>query len=632
MTDLKTHNFFLTVIVILLISSKVFSQPCSSAPSVNTLVISPNPICPNNTPTLTIANSYSQTGIRYDWYASTVSSAGPYLLLSQTSPSIFVAPGVTVTTWYYVAVTCTNGNQWTQTPVVQVNLIPNTITVNNPTLCIGETTTLTAVSAGTLNWYTTPTSTQSIANGSALITPTLTTGNYTYYAEATNVCNFPTLRVPVTLTVNPLPVIGVSNGTICNGQSFSIVPNGAATYTYIPSVSPTVTTTYTVSGTSSVGCTSSSTLTVTRVNAPAATMSAPGGLVCPGSCFTVVPSGAVSYTFPAGNPVICPTGISVYIIKGTDINGCFTSAPCQVSLAPTPSIYANGGTICGGNSFTFTPGGAVTYSYSGGSAIVSPNITTNYTIVGFSSLGCASNTISCTVIVTNNTPNVVVNSGNICAGGNFTIIPSGANTYTFTDGLSTPIYSNAAIVVSPTVSTTYTVTGIPLGGGCTGIALSNVTANPNPTITITTNNNPACYGDLVSLVVQGADSYDWNNWAPASTYTRNVGPASTTAYTVTGKSSAGCVGSAAITLTINVCNSINAPAGRVVTKAFPNPFNDEIQISSSVQENVFITDASGKKVKDFWLLNGVASLDVRTLENGIYFIHIRGNIYKVIKN
>jgi len=66
-------------------------------------------------------------------------------------------------------------------------------------------------------------------------------------------------------------------------------------------------------------------------------------------------------------------------------------------------------------------------------------------------------------------PTIAVNSGAICAGENFTINPTGANTYTIQGG-------NA--VVSPSINTTYTVIGTS-NAGCESDAFAtcNLTVN-----------------------------------------------------------------------------------------------------------------------------------------------------------
>jgi sugar lactone lactonase YvrE len=65
-----------------------------------------------------------------------------------------------------------------------------------------------------------------------------------------------------------------------------------------------------------------------------------------------------------------------------------------------PIISVNSGTICAGQSFTINPSGATTYSLSSGTSIVTPSVTSNYTVTGTSSLGCTALAV-CSVTVTN---------------------------------------------------------------------------------------------------------------------------------------------------------------------------------------------------------------------------------------
>lgn len=75
-----------------------------------------------------------------------------------------------------------------------------------------------------------------------------------------------------TLTVNPLPSVGVSSPTICAGTLRAISATGAATYSWSTgnttatiAVSPTTTTNYTVTGTNAFGCSASAISTVTTI-------------------------------------------------------------------------------------------------------------------------------------------------------------------------------------------------------------------------------------------------------------------------------------------------------------------------------------------------------------------------------
>jgi hypothetical protein len=73
-----------------------------------------------------------------------------------------------------------------------------------------------------------------------------------------------------------------------------------------------------------------------------------------------------------------------------------------VSACTQPIINVNSGSIISGDSFTITPSGtALTYTFSGGSSIVSPTVTTTYTVTGTSSNGCV-NSIGAVSTVTVN--------------------------------------------------------------------------------------------------------------------------------------------------------------------------------------------------------------------------------------
>jgi hypothetical protein len=121
-----------------------------------------------------------------------------------------------------------------------------------------------------------------------------------------------------------------------------------------------------------------------------------------------------------------------------------------------------------------TPSGANTYTYSGGSAVVSPTITSSYTATGTSLAGCTNTTAVVSNVTVNAIPVIAVNSGAICSGNSFTMNATGANTYT---------YSSGSNIVSPTTNNTYSVTGTSLAG-CVSLvgAISNVTVNTTPNI------------------------------------------------------------------------------------------------------------------------------------------------------
>lgn len=142
----------------------------------------------------------------------------------------------------------------------------------NLNFCAGLSTTLSATSSGTVNWYATNTSTAVLNSGNSFVTPTLSAGTYTYYAGAVNSCSNSATRAAITLTVNPLPTIGISssNSVVCAGQIATLTASGASSYSWNTTatttnivIAPSVNTTYTVTGQSALGCKNTATINIT---------------------------------------------------------------------------------------------------------------------------------------------------------------------------------------------------------------------------------------------------------------------------------------------------------------------------------------------------------------------------------
>jgi hypothetical protein len=151
---------------------------------------------------------------------------------------------------------------------VTVADIPLVVTVSgDSSLCLGETTQLTAGGGTTFSWLTGETT------ATITISPAVTT-NYTVVVS-TPTC--PADTAMVTVIVNQLPVIQVTpeSITIAEGTSTQLNASGASTYTWTPTeglscsncsnpeASPATTTTYWVTGTDAQGCSDSTSVTVT---------------------------------------------------------------------------------------------------------------------------------------------------------------------------------------------------------------------------------------------------------------------------------------------------------------------------------------------------------------------------------
>ena len=128
--------------------------------------------------------------------------------------------------------------------------------------------------------------------------------------------------------------------------------------------------------------------------------------------------------------MVSPLTNTSYTVTGTSALGCVGSntAVSNVTVNTTPTITVNSGVICTGQSFTMTPSGASTYTYSSGSNVVSPLVNTSYSVTGTSALGCIGVSTAVSNVTVNITPTITVNSGVICTGQSFTMTPSGAST------------------------------------------------------------------------------------------------------------------------------------------------------------------------------------------------------------
>jgi PKD repeat protein len=233
--------------------------------------------------------------------------------------------------------------------------------------------------------------------------PTVTfanAGTYTISLIAKNVTGQNTTTK--TVTVNTTPIVSVTSSTICSGSAAILTASGAVTYnwnnsatTSSISVSPTVTTSYTVTGLSS-GCSNVNVGTVTVKATPV--IAANNATICSGNSVLLNASGATTYSWSSGATTssisVSPAANATYTVQGIT-NGCTGIKTVTVTVKTTPTVSVNSQTICSGNSAQLTASGATTYSWSSGattsSVSVSPSANTTYTVTGTTN-GCTKST------------------------------------------------------------------------------------------------------------------------------------------------------------------------------------------------------------------------------------------------
>lgn len=366
------------------------------------------------------------------------------------------------------------------------------------------------------------------------------------------------------------------NQPICPGAPMELIGNGATSYTWSTGATtstiaptPSVTTTYSITGVNADGCANTATSTVV-VN-PTPTITVNSSTICVGQqTATLIANGASTYTWSPATGLSTTTGSSVtgtpvstqsYTITGTDANGCINDTTTTITVNSLPVISVNSASICmGQQTATLTANGATTYSWIPGTGLSSttgsvvtgtPGATQVYTVGGMDANGCINGTV--TSIFVHALPTITVNSSTICLGQQTaTLTANGASTYTWSPATGLNVNTGAAVTGTPTSTQSYTVTGTDVNG-CYSDGTSTITVNATPTITV--NSATICLGQqTATLTANGANTYTWSPGTGLSSINGSSvtgTPVATENYTVTGTDLNGCYGSNTTTISVS---------------------------------------------------------------------------------
>lgn len=358
------------------------------------------------------------------------------------------------------------------------------ITPSSTVICTPGNVTLTATGANTYGWVR---PTNMTAGGSSLVSADA--GTYTLTGFV-NGCSSST-----TMSINSYakPNVGIvslpTNTTstyYCSAQTITVTANGAPLYSWnngntSNSFTTSASGNYTVTGNNN-GCTNSATIGITVLPTPTLTGVTNYSIgACASNSISLTASGANTYSWSTGTTgnqaAVKPTSNTTYTVTGFSggLAGCKASMVYSVNVITVPNDYmvtdAFGApitnTICAGGNVTVylyqngnNPIGSWDNADYGSSAVyygVQPNQTYSVSFVDASSQCTSSLTFSLPVVncsAGNNFLTVQSSTNTICAGQSATITASGALTY-FLNGNP----SSGNMIVTPTVSTTYTVSG-----------------------------------------------------------------------------------------------------------------------------------------------------------------------------
>ena len=438
---------------------------------------------------------------------------------TETATTITVSP-TTTTTYSVTGTNTTTGCSNITNVIVNVTATPTVnIAATATTICEGENSTLTLTGATN---YTVTNPSQTTTN-TLTVAPTSQT-TYTVIGESNN-CN--SNSTTITIDVNALPSIAVSNATTCEGIPVTLTATGVDTYTWSTTdntsttiVSPINNTTYTVAGTNTLtGCTSSITTADVTVNQnPTVTASANPNTICTSGTVNLnATTTATSYTWTLGN--------------GVD------------------NTNQNQGTI------SFPASGLTTGTYT-------------YTVNATSSEGCISSAATATLdIIDVPNANFDLSDLSICQNENGSISINTAQTgVTYDWSINGQTITNANPLTVPTSITnatgTYTVNVIAGIGTCTNTAANTFTVNALPTIALVNPTASACENTSAQLDVANPTAtynYNWTNGSNTSTGPNlNVNPLTQSTagnYTATVVDQNGCTNRTIGAIDAQVCET-----------------------------------------------------------------------------
>lgn len=456
--------------------------------------------------------------------------------------------------------------------VIEINLCPIQTTVNDTTVCGGNTVNLTATTIlgstpYTYNWNPG----NSGANPYA-VTPTQTTSYTVKVTDRWGCFTEDTVTVSIqggaaqSFTVSPNPVCAnlpvtvtytstsPANATYTWGWDGGTVISGSGQGPYQVAFATAGTKNITLDVVHN-GCTSPQTTQSLTVNANPVADAGTSTTVCSGGTVQIgaanvagytylwqpstnLSSGSVSNpTFSASNTTASPV-VYNYIL-GVMQNNCYDTASVAVTVSPAAStvISSAGGTsICPGQTFNLysnTPYASYTWS-NGGSTTDSLAITQpgSYTLSATDANSCqyVSNTLTITqspalTVSLVSATNVSCNAGN---DGSIEVSVSGGQptyTYLWSDAQTTAIASSL-------IAGQYSVTATD-AVGCVGTLSHTITEPTALTISLINSTNASCFGvsdGSISVAASGGTgtyTYAWDNSTtgatvssiPAGTYT-----------------------------------------------------------------------------------------------------------------
>ncbi|HNW98585.1 MAG TPA: choice-of-anchor L domain-containing protein, partial [Bacteroidales bacterium] len=519
------------------------------------------------------------------------------------------------TTEFILTVTDSLGCIDTDTIIVTItgdSLNISSLTATDDTICYGESTQLQALGSGGSGVYTYSWTSVPAGFTSSAFNPTVSPATTTMYIITLD-DGYNTVVDTINITVNPLPLVYVvsGGGSYCGGTatgvnvclslsqlgvSYQLQCNGTNIGTPLAGTGAALCfNNQTVAGTYTIVATNVTTLcvntmsgsTTVSINNPPVANAGSDATIPYGTSTTLNGSatggsGSYSYSWSPVGSLVNPTNQNptttnlytntTYTLTVLDwATGCSGTDQVNILLSGVPinisSISATPSSICLGTSTQLSAvaaGGNGTYTYAWTSnpigftsnianPVVSPTVTTTYTVVANDSYNTASASITVTV-----NPIPVAHAGSdttICLGFSLNLNATGAGvggSYAWSPATylsATNIYNP---VTTPASAITYVVTVTDING-CSSTDDINITLFNTEQVNAGIDHT-ICNGHEAQLNASGGDSFIWTPVSTLSSATISnpiATPAITTTYTVIATDKHGCTSMDNVVVNVN---------------------------------------------------------------------------------
>ncbi|MBR9832669.1 T9SS type A sorting domain-containing protein [bacterium] len=527
-----------------------------------------------------------------------------------------------------------------------VNPLPSITLTNDTTICAGTSITLTVSGGNSYTW-------SNLATTSSITVSPATTTKYYVTSINSNACQ-KIDSVTVSVTPNPTASIG-GDFFICEGSSTTLTASGGVRYawsnsinTVTNSVSPLISSSYTVTVTNSLGCTSTASQLVTVNPKPIVTL-ASFPAVCEEDSIITLSGGSPSNGTYSGVGVINgqfnPTNSGTYKIYYNYIDGlgCSSSDSSSLIVNSLPTIgLTNDTTICAGDSITLTASGGTTYIWSNSattsSITTAPTSTTMY-YVSISN-GNACSRMDSVVVTVSQIPTLTVsNDSSICLGDTIVLMASS----NFTNYSWNTNETTSSIQVHPPKTQWYIVKSYN-GTSCFAIDSTLVTVNIGTPLNIgpdTTLNST--FTSYVYDAGAGYLTYLWFDNSTSQTKNINYNPlkaGKTDTISVIAYNYIGCpsLDTAKVFYDFNTLIN-NSDISEFEWEIYPNPTTGLVNLQFSNEftstKLIEVFDLNGKLILSKLLLTNeyVTKLNLaeNKLEIGLYTIRVTSNLKVLYK-